>query len=491
MLSLSSFGTFLQEFLEKKEKKLAFKFCPLFFQISEDNTINLGSSGQSALTASMSINSEIEFDYSDEFGLIWHKNWLIPNISVYLPVDKNSVANEHIYLQIFVVKAELTQNKQIFLKNVGVKGQCQKQKVLSSKTVFKNLKFKSTSYQHNSLKFHLLFLLYSHKNSFNNKNMPNHYVKLDESGQMILIELHDSKLSSPFYIDSRKIASAHTLSKTFSLFDPLLLEREMTKRRKERAPDIKIDNNYDGLVNYIIAPNLRKKTNHPFFLALRFPNIVKLWINKKIFKNNSFNEKLVQILKLIESFYKNSDCFKLRQKKRVVSGRNLEINETAYLGMTINKPEEVTLQKKVNEYFGLYDDRLITIIFKKKELIKGFEKISDLIELQEIYIKFYKKSKTTKNRGEMLISEITTTIDISGESQVITQRKKVHIEKNDQPIKLEMIKETELLKKKEKEINQNFLDETKMLYLKGWREGWNSNQNGYFVSMIHNYLNKY
>ena len=494
MLTVSSFGSFLQQFFEN-EKKLVFKYCPLFFQISEDNTINLGLSDQSSLKTSMSINSDNEFDYSDEFGLIWHKNWLIPNISVYVPADNNSLANENIYAQMFVVKAELTQDDHIFLKDVGIKGDRQKQRVFLQKTVFKNLKFKSTSYQHDGLKFHLLFLLYSHNNLFDNKKTPNHFIKLNEQDKMAFIELHDCKLSSPFYIDSRKITSSRNLSKMFNLFDPLLLEKEMTKRRKERAPDMKIDSDYDGLVNYIVAPNLRRKTNHPFFLALRFPNIVKLWVNKKAFKKKSFNEKLVKILKLIESFSRNSDYFKSRQKKRVIFGRDRELNEDAYLGMTINQPEGVGLPKKVNEYFGLYDDRLITIVLKKIEL-KGFEKVSDLIQLEKIYIKFYEESKAIRNKGEKFISEITTAINISGGgSQVTIQRKKVHLEEEkkedifnkdkDQKIELD---EAELINKREKDSNQTFPDAW-MFYLKGWLEGRNLSHNGCFPSIFRPYLN--
>ena len=44
----------------------------------------------------------------------------------------------------------------------------------------------------------------------------------------------------------------------------------------------KITGDIVGLVNYFSAPNIRNKVRHPIFLALKFPEAVKLFYNPQM-----------------------------------------------------------------------------------------------------------------------------------------------------------------------------------------------------------------
>lgn len=46
-----------------------------------------------------------------------------------------------------------------------------------------------------------------------------------------------------------------------------------------------INNDIDGLFNYLTAPNIRHKVKHPLFLCQKFSNAFKILYNKNYFQN--------------------------------------------------------------------------------------------------------------------------------------------------------------------------------------------------------------
>lgn len=69
------------------------------------------------------------------------------------------------------------------------------------------------------------------------------------------------------------------------------LEREFVKRENKRKSDhdTRIDNDFDGLLNYLTAPNIRHKVKHPIFLTIRFSQSIRLFYNKKQMADMSVN----------------------------------------------------------------------------------------------------------------------------------------------------------------------------------------------------------
>lgn len=71
-------------------------------------------------------------------------------------------------------------------------------------------------------------------------------------------------------------------------FLPENLEKVFIKRENKKKNDVEIQilNDFDGLFNYLTAPNIRHKVKHPLFLAIKFSKCVKLLYNSD-FVNSS------------------------------------------------------------------------------------------------------------------------------------------------------------------------------------------------------------
>jgi len=75
-----------------------------------------------------------------------------------------------------------------------------------------------------------------------------------------------------------------------SFVEPFLtdnLEKFFIKRenKKKNDTEIKIENDTEGLFNYLTAPNIRHKVKHCLFLSIKFSNCVKLYYNKTLYEN--------------------------------------------------------------------------------------------------------------------------------------------------------------------------------------------------------------
>lgn len=64
---------------------------------------------------------------------------------------------------------------------------------------------------------------------------------------------------------------------------------------KKQIEEIKIEPNFDGLLNYFTARNIRSKIRHPLFLALKFAECVRLYYNTELVLTNK-----VRIAKFID-----------------------------------------------------------------------------------------------------------------------------------------------------------------------------------------------
>ena len=85
-------------------------------------------------------------------------------------------------------------------------------------------------------------------------------------------------ISPPIFVDSRKSArdQALILEKKMNSFvqpfPPESLNKEFIKRENKKKSDLEININDDkeGLFNYLTAPNIRHKVKHPLFMAIKF-----------------------------------------------------------------------------------------------------------------------------------------------------------------------------------------------------------------------------
>lgn len=196
----------------------------------------------------------------------------MPNISVRLEIkDDNSgenlLAPKNLYAHIFAVKAVIDQPDNFHLVDVGIRG-TNKLELVNGQAFFTAIKFFSTSYNNEGVKFHLVLCI---------------YIQNEDDSPKIL----NATISPPIFVDSRKSARdpqeviAKKMTSFVEPFSPDNLDKPFIKRENKRKNDaqIQIINNVEGLYNYLTAPNIRHKVKHPLFLSLKFSACVKLFFN--------------------------------------------------------------------------------------------------------------------------------------------------------------------------------------------------------------------
>ncbi|CAK83809.1 unnamed protein product (macronuclear) [Paramecium tetraurelia] len=213
----------------------------------------------------LKIDTERELQFSNDLGWNWHKSWNIPNLSIKLHL-LNEDTPSWIDCQAQLMAVKLKQDG--LYEEVGLEGVTQ-QDLIDGKAFFSGVKFNSTTYNHQGHKFHLIFLLKTQNN--------------------IIIALE----SPPVFVDSRKSArDEHRQTQFIQPFEPKYLERNFCKKEKHfndviQAP---IENNENGLHNYLTAPNIRNKIKHPLFLALKFSKCMAIYHLKTMTTDNHMIE---------------------------------------------------------------------------------------------------------------------------------------------------------------------------------------------------------
>ena len=200
------------------------------------------------LATKLEISMEKPLNFHPNLGWNWHKSWILPEITVKLTQNR---ADSKVFIRIFVVKAGLEYSENFFLVDIGVKG-CNKVFLENQAAVFRNLKFSSTSYNNEGLKFHLVVVGIEELEEENGKYSSNY-------------RIINSKLSPPIYVDSRKSAREISFKESsfLDMFSPELLIKPLFKKRRKNVDKKEefIGNSLKGFIDYYTAPNIRNKIN--------------------------------------------------------------------------------------------------------------------------------------------------------------------------------------------------------------------------------------
>jgi hypothetical protein len=73
----------------------------------------------------------------------------------------------------------------------------------------------------------------------------------------------------------------------------MFIKRE---NKKKNDLEIQILNEFEGLFNYLTAPNIRHKVKHPLFLCIKFSKCVKLYFNNNVVNMNGGMENFIVTL---------------------------------------------------------------------------------------------------------------------------------------------------------------------------------------------------
>jgi len=323
----------------------------------------------------LSVDSEKSFQFSDELGWNWHKSWKLPTVSVQLElVDPNTneplLCPKDIFVQIFAVKASLDENKKVLLTDVGLKGTT-KMELLDGKGIFQTLKFASTSYNNEGVKFHLVMCL---------------YLQISEDTPP---KIFKSIISPPIFVDSRKsVRDAEKLSDNklylyMNPFSPDNFTKRFVKRETKKKESIEedIQNNIEGFFSYLTAPNIRNKVKHPVFLSVRFSNCISLFYNPSGI-NADVRPNFAEILQEL--------LFRDIEKTEII--REVTAEESIFIMcIDLNLLEDKTKRKKISESINPVKYQSLTVLFSRPEVPAHFVQLTDLGMIMELYSKSYSK----------------------------------------------------------------------------------------------------
>lgn len=407
------FLEFLDEINEDHPEQWRWFECPYFIKnIAEPNVFILRSldpikkSPEENQSKNLEITLEKPLNFNNTFGWNWHKSWTLPDIYVNFPEAKNYQKKK--FVQLYVAKVGLDCWENFFLVELPVKG-VNRHELFGQNLILSNLKFGNTSYSNEGLKFHLIISILEELDEENPNNTLERYRVLD------------SKISPPIYVDSRKGAmnSKNSDSKSISLFNPQLLTKNFIKKRglsEEKKEEI-VKNSIKGFIHYYTAPNIRNKINHPIFIALRFSTCISLFYNKKIFCKEILAENIREIISFIQHYSVSISKIPSKQKKsKIFLDKHYASAENSYLILLIKSLDfnEKAVSKKVSEFLGSFDKRIIRIFLEEKSIPDHYEEVIDLNLLKKVYLEEYKSyEQKSQNKSNYRVKNKGNGIDLS------------------------------------------------------------------------------
>jgi len=187
------------------------------------------------------------------------------------------------------VKIFHDKGEHVKLQKIDLRGDTTKNFTMN-KVCFSKIKFTTTSYKNDGLKFHLVINI----------------IAQDPQQPLKTFILH-SLLSPPIFVDSssqtKKTKRMRKTNGYFSPFDPKYLKKKYTKKElsvSNKGMEYKIQNNFVGLYNYLTAINIKHKTKHPLFLSIEFSKCFRLYFNSQFLQNSiKLEEEIISRLQII------------------------------------------------------------------------------------------------------------------------------------------------------------------------------------------------
>ncbi|EAR93220.2 zinc finger transcription factor sma protein, putative (macronuclear) [Tetrahymena thermophila SB210] len=318
------------------------------------------------------IKNESAFMFSGVWE--WHKSWKIPTINCTLnitdPQTNESIIlpKSEVYAEIYAVK-EFQQNS-THLENVSILGE-NRSYFKNSQCSFKYLKFIKTSYDYSGSNFQLVIAVYLNQ--------------INEKYPIVL----ESRISPPIFVYNRygcgvSCGCYKTKIKNY-FFDPFLpesLDRKYVKRfsRKKHSKDLPIENDINGLSNFISAPNIRFKIKHPVFLAIKFSYCVKMYHNTNLIPYSDDYLEFLQVVQYnLQTTYINS-----KMKNDITIQ---EIPLILYVEHTLSL-ESIEL-KRIRDFFKLINENVVQIVQDPQTIPENFKEVKDIERIKEAYQKAY------------------------------------------------------------------------------------------------------
>lgn len=279
----------------EKTTKSALKHCPWKWQpCSEDVLAYLNNTPDYSKDFTKKTEFRIEtsdnFLFNNKTGWSWHKTRALPEIIVRRASSEQEQVN-HMKLKVELCAVIFLYTKKELpnLKIMPLKGDTVKT-LRSQEVSFNKIRFGTTSYRNKGLGFNLLVKVMA-CNSSSSKDREKS--KDNREGENHVLQAY---LSPAIYVDSvdlndqgmdlrrKKICLGY-----FKLFNPKYLAKDFVKKTTSPNGEVShhhILNDFQSMLHYISAVNIKKKTRHPIFLSIKFSSCFKIHYNTTYFTHS-------------------------------------------------------------------------------------------------------------------------------------------------------------------------------------------------------------
>jgi hypothetical protein len=356
----------------------------------------------------------------------WHKGWNLPMIRLHINKKQclGNLPTAKLKVVLSAIKSVPKGPNEKDIVHIKLEGQTV-QYVCKGKATFYGIKFSTTSFKNDGLKFNLIATII----------VENKLPKDGSTASQALLSL----ISPPIFVDSRKasrdsseIKKNKLITKYFTPFSPALLEKPIELKSKQKGYE-KIDNNLDGLCNYLGSSSIKNKIKHPLFLLFRFSSCIRLYYNPKVIsehikKYTSVEETvIIELQKLLWSMEQNENLGKFK-------GLNTEVTniESTHFIMLIEEPAEgqsFYFAKTISENLEKIESDKLHFTFNHSKIPQYFTEMNNK-KLESIYVLVFSVLENMKSNEQSLASSPRNESEQDSESQEeIRQPKKSKISK--------------------------------------------------------------
>jgi len=190
-----------------------------------------------------------------------------------------------------------------------------------------------------------------------------------------------SFISPPIYVDTRSstrdIQEKKDQKNLFGYINPFSssdLSRifiNKSKRDGNYTHTFGIDDSMEGLYNYLTASNIKNKIKHPVFLAIKFPQTLRLFYNSVSFEENKSNV-VEEVIWRLQKFLFSAKTSHMPYQRIKVEGADIKNSSFALLISDSQNMNTLQLQKNIDKYMKPMKQAGISIIYKEDYIPSTF-----------------------------------------------------------------------------------------------------------------------
>ncbi|GJQ12240.1 hypothetical protein GpartN1_g4031.t1 [Galdieria partita] len=298
----------------------------------------------------------------------WFKTWRLPEIKVVVN-EQESFFPSFVRLSVICPKQDVN-----LFEEVRLLGRTQVQ-LVNGESKFTRLRFIATSSSYEGRNFHLLISFFSQEACCLGALISTGFVVYARGPNLASFQ--------------EGVRFSRSLKAQGLWFFPELLTRPFMKKiRNERGIVEKepIENTTIGLVRYFQAPNIRFKCRDPIFLALRFPDVIVLFLNSSVVLSEDCDTYFEFFVRLSE--YRS----KLRSPLSSIDpipGYSSNLSPLGLFGIRCDIVLSENERAVLNDSMESCQDEAIRFVKDVSVCPRHFIEMTDIVRFREAYERFF------------------------------------------------------------------------------------------------------